>query len=169
MNRFPIHHVDLSRENLQPALMASGSIPLLMEGVRDIPGAPPGVFRDGGTLDYHLDIPFLGGCRGGVVLFPHYTDRIVPGWLDKKLSGRLPGRSNMDPVLMVCPSERFLRLLPGGSIPDRKDFTVFAGKNAERIHRWRKAAEVSDLLAGELWDLLESGRLRDRIRPLPSA
>ena len=48
---FPSHEVPLSRDNLLPALLASASIPLVMSGVRNIPGAPEGVYRDGGLLD----------------------------------------------------------------------------------------------------------------------
>lgn len=59
MNEFPIHRVGLSGKNLKPALMASGAIPLVMSGVTNIPGAPSGVYRDGGVIDYHLDIPFF--------------------------------------------------------------------------------------------------------------
>ncbi|MFH1153356.1 MAG: patatin-like phospholipase family protein [Pseudomonadota bacterium] len=169
MNRFPIHHVPLSEANIQKALLASGSIPYVMEGVTGIPQAPPGVYRDGGALDYHLDIPFLENDLQGVVLFPHYTDRIIPGWLDKSLTRRLPGKANMDPVLMICPSKKFLDLLPGKKIPDRNDFQTFKGNNAERIRRWNKACGISDLLAEELYNTLDSGRLREVVRPLPSA
>jgi hypothetical protein len=55
----PTVHRPLTRENVRAALRASGSIPLLMEGVR-VPGAP-GVHWDGGVLDYHLDLDFAGG------------------------------------------------------------------------------------------------------------
>jgi pimeloyl-ACP methyl ester carboxylesterase len=51
-------HRALTRENLRAALRASGSIPLLMDGVR-VPGAP-GLHWDGGVLDYHLDLDFAG-------------------------------------------------------------------------------------------------------------
>ncbi|MBL8984302.1 MAG: patatin-like phospholipase family protein, partial [Gemmatimonadetes bacterium] len=50
----PTRHRALTRENLRAALLASGSIPLLMDGVR-IPGVS-GTYWDGGVLDYHLDM-----------------------------------------------------------------------------------------------------------------
>ena len=55
----PTVHRTLTPDNLRAALLASGSIPLLMEGVR-IPGAP-GVYRDGGSADYHLDLDYGPG------------------------------------------------------------------------------------------------------------
>lgn len=30
----------------------------MVMGVRDPPGAGPGTYRDGGLLDYHLDLPY---------------------------------------------------------------------------------------------------------------
>lgn len=36
--------------------MASGSIAVVMEGVRNIGGVPEGIYRDGGVTDYHFDI-----------------------------------------------------------------------------------------------------------------
>jgi hypothetical protein len=55
---FPSRYLHLDGGNLRQALLASGSIPMVMEGVRDLPGAGPGTYRDGGLLDYHLDLPY---------------------------------------------------------------------------------------------------------------
>jgi hypothetical protein len=85
LDDFVTHRIGLTRENLKPALLASASIPLIMDGVRNIPGAPRGLYRDGGLLDYHLDLPYQ---QPGIVLYPHFTDRIIPGWLDKSLPWR---------------------------------------------------------------------------------
>ena len=54
---FPLHRIELSDGNLRDAVIASGSIPMVLEGVRDIAGAPAGTYRDGGIIDYHLDLP----------------------------------------------------------------------------------------------------------------
>ena len=43
-------------EHLLSALHASGSIPFVLTGERDIPGAPPGQYWDGGIIDYHFDL-----------------------------------------------------------------------------------------------------------------
>jgi hypothetical protein len=61
----PTVHRPLTRDNLRAALQASGSIPLLMDGVR-VPGAP-GLHWDGGVLDYHLDLDFAGARLDGPV------------------------------------------------------------------------------------------------------
>jgi hypothetical protein len=47
---FHTHCVRLDAANLGEALVASASIPLVLEGVADIPQAPPGVYWDGGAL-----------------------------------------------------------------------------------------------------------------------
>ncbi|MCP5688071.1 hypothetical protein NL372_27930, partial [Klebsiella pneumoniae] len=39
---FPSRYLPLGQGNLRHALLASGSIPMVMEGVRDIPGAGAG-------------------------------------------------------------------------------------------------------------------------------
>ncbi|MGA6926308.1 MAG: patatin-like phospholipase family protein, partial [Desulfosarcina sp.] len=101
----PCARLDLTPDNLVPALLASGSIPYLMEGVGQIPHAG-GIYRDGGVVDYHLDIPF--GLNGtGIVLFPHFSRRIIPGWFDKHLPWRQPSADHQADTLLVAPSERF--------------------------------------------------------------
>ncbi len=52
-SEFPIQRVPLDEKNFRQAIFASGSVPLVMEGVENIPGAHEGVYRDGGILDYH--------------------------------------------------------------------------------------------------------------------
>lgn len=47
---FPSRCLPLDLANLRQALLASGSIPMVMEGVRDIPGAGAGTYRDGGQI-----------------------------------------------------------------------------------------------------------------------
>src|SRR5690606_33047725 len=160
---FPSHEVPLSRDNLLPALLASASIPLVMSGVRNIPGAPEGVYRDGGLLDYHLDLPYQ---QPGVILYPHFTDRVVPGWFDKTLPWRRGDASRLQDVLLVSPSPDYLATLPDRKLPDRKDFEKYAGDDAGRERAWRGAVAESDRLGDEFLELVESGRLLDRIQPL---
>ncbi len=157
----PTRRVSLTRSNLRPALLASGSIPLLMAGVRRIPQAPQGTYRDGGVIDYHMDLPYT--LKGGLVLFPHYTHRIIPGWLDKHLPWRQP--SYLDHTLLISPSDRFLDLLPYGKIPDRDDFWRFSGQDRQRIAYWQKVAEMGERLAETFWETVMSGRIRQVVRP----
>lgn len=160
---FPSHEVALTSDNLLPALLASASIPLVMSGVRNIPGAPEGVYRDGGLLDYHLDLPYQ---QPGVILYPHFTDRVVPGWFDKSLPWRRGDANRLQDVLLLAPSPEYLRTLPDGKLPDRKDFEKYAGDDAGRERSWRRAISESDRLGDEFLELVESGRLADVIKPL---
>ena len=160
---FPSHEVALSRENLLPALLASASIPLVMAGVRNIPGAPEGIYRDGGLLDYHLDLPYQ---QPGVVLYPHFTDKVVPGWFDKSLPWRRGDATRLQDVLLVAPSKTYLESLPDRKLPDRKDFERYVGDDASRERAWRSAIAESDRLGDEFLELIETVRLTDRVRPL---
>ncbi|MBW2651332.1 MAG: patatin-like phospholipase family protein [Deltaproteobacteria bacterium] len=166
MNGFPIRQVPLTEKNLRQALLASGSIPVAMSRVTDIPGARKGTYRDGGVIDYHMDIPFTKDSNG-IVLFPHYTNRVIPGWFDKKLPWRKPDPSNMENVLLLHPSEEFIKRLPYGKIPDRNDFQRFSGKDNERISYWNKAIKESERLGEEFLDAVQTGKIRELVRPMP--
>ena len=51
---FETDFIQINKDNLKQAVLASGSIPVLMPGVTDInTGSVPAVYRDGGLLDYH--------------------------------------------------------------------------------------------------------------------
>jgi hypothetical protein len=162
----PTRHVALTRDNLRAALLASGSIPLLVEGVRiDEPGtqdAPAGgVHWDGGVLDYHLDLDF--GSGDGIVLYPHFYPHVVPGWFDKALRWRRAGARNFRRALLVAPSAEFVAALPGGKIPDRRDF--YAMPHAQRERRWQGVLDASARLGDEMRELVATGRVADAVRP----
>ncbi|WP_285962079.1 patatin-like phospholipase family protein [Pseudomonas tohonis] len=160
---FPSRCLALDAGNLRHALLASGSIPMVMEGVRDIPGAGPGTYRDGGLLDYHLDLPYSGD---GVVLYPHFTDKVIPGWFDKGLPWRRGDAVRLQDVLLLAPSREYLATLPHGKLPDRKDFTRYLGDDAGRERYWRKAMSDSQRLGDEFLELVDGGRLAERLQPL---
>jgi hypothetical protein len=149
---FHTHAVTLDRANLGEALIASASIPLILEGVADIPSAPLGVYWDGGIIDYHLHLPYHHSK--GLALYPHFTDRIVPGWLDKSLPWRRARGEWLDNVVLVAPSREYLAGLPHGKLPDRKDFSRFAGDDAGRMKYWRAAIAESDRLAEAFYDFV---------------
>ena len=160
---FPSRCLPLDVGNLRQALLASGSIPFVMQGVRDIPGAGPGTYRDGGLLDYHLDLPYSGD---DVVLYPHFTDRIIPGWFDKGMPWRRGDAMRLQNVLLLAPSRDYLARLPFGKLPDRKDFTRFLGDDAGRERYWRQAMDESRRLGDEFLELTETGRLAEHLAPL---
>jgi len=64
-------YVSLSDKNLKDALLASGSIPMVMKAVKNISGAPQGTYRDGGIIDYHFDIGLKP--KDGLTLYPHFN------------------------------------------------------------------------------------------------
>ena len=153
---FTTHFAALSADNLASALLASGSLPLVMQPVRGLAGAPPGHYWDGGIIDYHLALPYsrrLGKDHGDLVLYPHFSEHVVPGWLDKSMpwrrTARGPRRSWLDNVIIVAPTAVFLRSLPRGKLPDRKDFTHYGLDHDERIRNWKKAIGEGQRLRDE--------------------
>ncbi len=156
--------VPLSPENLDRALVASASIPLVLEGVSGIPGAPPGTYWDGGIIDYHLHFPYHRS--EGLVLYPHFIDRIIPGWLDKTLPWRRARGAWLDNVVLVAPSREYLQKLPQGKLPDRKDFRRFEADDPARQAYWTKAMAESERLGEEFLRLVEGDGIVERLQPL---
>lgn len=163
MGGFSIRRVPLTPENVRPAVMASGSMPVIMSGVRDIPGAGPGMYRDAGILDYHLAVPFAGSK---IVLFPHYTDRITPGWFDKLLPWRKPSVEDMANVVLLCPSKAFVASMPGGRIPSREDFWEFKGRDDERTAFWNHVLRASASLGEEFLEAVDRGTIGEHLEPI---
>ncbi|MBC3366039.1 patatin-like phospholipase family protein [Pseudomonas sp. SWRI154] len=160
---FPSRFVPLVAGNLRQALLASGSIPMVMEGVRDLPGAGAGTYRDGGLLDYHLDLPYSGE---DIVLYPHFTDRVIPGWFDKGLPWRRGNVERLQDVLLLAPSREYLSRLPFGKLPDRNDFKRFMGDDASRRKYWNAAMDESRRLGDEFLELTANGGLGERLLTL---
>jgi len=160
---FHTHAVALDRANLREALVASAAIPMLIEAVPDIPGAPAGIYWDGGLIDYHLHLPY--SRSPGLVLYPHFTDRIVPGWLDKALPWRRARGDWLDNVILVSPSRDYLARLPFGKLPDRKDFRRFETDYEGRLAYWRRAIAESERL-GEAFLAFAERPAPARVLPL---
>ena len=155
----------LSEVNFKSAVVASGAIPLAVSGVRDIFSAPYGIYRDGGLIDYHINQDYSTRDRG-LTLFFHHQERIIPGWMDKRLKKRRPPEAFLESVLMVYPAEEFVAKLPGGRIPDRGDFRTFVDDPATRIANWRQSVELAAPLGEEFLELVASGRLKDVVEKL---
>jgi len=159
---FSIQKVRIRESNIEDAIVATGSIPLVLSGVRDIDGAEPGTYRDGGVIDYHLDLPHSDADR--LTLFPHFFDRIVPGWFDKKLTWRKPVPAHVDRTILISPSPEFVRRLPRQKIPDRTDFTAYS--QHDRVAAWRKVVAECQALADEFAEVMETDQLAARLQPL---
>ena len=150
---FTTHFGSLNADNLGAALLASGTLPLVMQPVRALPGAPPGTYWDGGIIDYNLALPYSRLEAGEIVLYPHFSEHIVPGWLDKAMPWRRAARGVnrgwLDNVLIVAPTAAFLRTLPRPTLPDRMDFKHYGLDHDARIGAWRQAIGEGQRLRDE--------------------
>lgn len=158
---FPTQAVALSPDNLVDALLASSAVPFVFDGVVDPVGARPGLYLDGGIIDYHLDIGFT---PPGLVLFSHFSSRIVPGWFDKPLTWRRARMSSLSRTLVLCPSDAFAQALPFGKIPDRGDFRRM--DTATRQKYWRHCVAETDRLADCWNEAVEKDQIPDLLEPL---
>jgi len=163
---FPGGMVPLDGENLRTALIASGSIPYMMEGVRDIPGALAGIYRDGGLFHYHPAFDFLNG-EDGIVLYPHFYSEVTLGWFDKNRPSRIANGDLLADVLLIAPSASFVAELPFGRIPDRRDFVRLAGRDKERIDFWETAVSMGKRLGYCFLEAVSSGRIRKIVQKIP--
>lgn len=158
------HRAALTPQNFRPAMLASCSIPFVLEAVPGIPGAPPGACWDGGITDYHLHLNYASMSRAarpcdapGLVLYPHFQQALVPGWLDKSLRHRHRATSFLDNVVVLAPDPDWVRALPGGKLPDRSDFRRYADDLPGRIRVWSGAVAESERLADELAEAIAQG------------
>ena len=100
------------------------------------------------------------------MLFFHHQERIIPGWLDKKIVRRVTDAETLSNVLMVFPSQSFIEKLPGEKVPDRTDLLTFIDDQETRIKNWRKAVELSAPLGEDFLELVASGKLRDVVEKI---
>ncbi|MFP3350203.1 patatin-like phospholipase family protein [Pseudoalteromonas sp. SIMBA_153] len=139
--KFKTQNIELTQINLKDALLASGSIPLVMQGIKNIAGSPPGIYRDGGIIDYHFDLKIN---NPGLILYPHFNSDPKAGWFDKNLKRKVSPQ-NYDNVVMITPSKEFIAGLPYGKIPDRNDFTDLDADT--RIKYWSTVFSETEKLA----------------------
>ncbi|GAA5142605.1 patatin-like phospholipase family protein [Thalassotalea piscium] len=153
-HRFNDVYQPLTHANLADALLASGSIPLVMQGIKDINGCAKGMYRDGGIIDYHFD--FQLNPINGLTLYPHFNANPKAGWFDKS-STRAVNIKHYDNTVMLVPSDEFIQQLPFQKIPDRKDFTEMDADT--RIKYWRKVLSATNYLAEELDNIIHRPNL----------
>ncbi|WP_053845191.1 patatin-like phospholipase family protein [Paracidovorax avenae] len=168
---YPTRQVALDGGNFLPALQASCSIPFVLQAVHDIPGAPRGAYWDGGITDYHLHLRYAGHGParrgGGLVLYPHFQQQVVPGWLDKGLRWRHRATRALDAMVLLSPDPAWVReALPDGKLPDRQDFLRYGTDTAARARAWSAAVAASRQLADEFAQWLAQGCPPDAVQPL---
>ncbi len=152
----------LTPDNIKSALLASGSIPMVMSGIKNIKGSKNGTYRDGGIIDYHFDFSLANNdsdkqrnhehtlkrgataIKPGLTLYPHFSSEPKAGWFDKS-SNRKVLASSYEGTVLLAPSEKFIQSLPYGKIPDRTDFTKLDAPT--RIKYWLQVLEETDKLA----------------------
>lgn len=156
-DNFLTHTRALDRSNIRDSLMASGSIPLVMEGIADIAGCPKGMYRDGGIIDYHFDFDVK---NEGLILYPHFSASLKAGWFDKNLNRKVR-RDHYNKTVVICPSAAFIESLPYQKIPDRTDFTEMSSE--QRIQYWHQVLKISDGLAHEFDTFLKHQNI-DKIK-----
>ena len=141
---FATQHVALTDNNFMQALQASCSIPFVLQAVHDIPQAPKGAYWDGGITDYHLHLNYKG-----LVLYPHFQQAVVPGWLDKGLKWRHKATAFLDNTIVLAPNPDWVKTLPNGKLPDRTDFVTYGMDLSARVKVWNTAVSESQRLRDE--------------------
>ena len=160
--------VRLTSANFMPALQASCSIPFVLQSVRNIPGAPPGAYWDGGITDYHLHLNYAEAgeiSASKLVLYPHFQKSVVPGWLDKNLKWRHKATRSLDNLILLAPNPDWVKTLPNAKLPDRNDFTHYGNDLAGRVKAWTAATSASQQLATEFATWLRAPDLK-QVSPL---
>lgn len=155
--------IQLTSENLKESLIASGAIPLVMEPSR-IKGGKERWYWDGGVADYHFSGPFK--VDDGLVLYPHFSPKIIPGWFDKGLPWRSVLAENYSNVVMLTPSKDFIEKLPYSKIPDRKDFEQLS--DTDREGYWQQVLDATMHLVEDLDEALSKDGGRSIVEPLSS-
>jgi len=156
----PNVEIALSRENFNRAILATGSIPLLLEGESAIPGAPEGHHLDGGLVDYHFEIE----TARGPVLYPHFSSDPVPGWMDRFFPFRRITQQARANLCLILPSAEQLSRYPLQDYPCREDFHRLS--NEARIKAWRATVKENHRMERELTACLEAGELVEMSQPL---
>ncbi len=161
-DQFQTRHVELTPNNYRDALLSSGAIPVVIEGVKNPSGAPSGMYRDGGMVDYHFDLPIKP--KDGLVLYPHFAPMLKPGWFDKALAWRKVQAQNYSHTVVISPSRAFVESLPYQKIPDRKDFERL--DNDTRIQYWRQVVDRNKALADAFDQWLHSPDMIATVEPI---
>lgn len=138
---FKTEYHRLTTKNSLDALLASCSIPLVLDPVKNIGNDSIGKFWDGGITDYHLHWDYRNS-KNQITLYPHFQEEVIPGWFDKKFKKRHRWTSHFDNVVLIYPNPEFVSALPRKKIPDRGDFKLYGEDWKKRKSVW--LGEVSE-------------------------
>ncbi|MEE9372207.1 MAG: hypothetical protein V3V00_04065 [Saprospiraceae bacterium] len=153
--------VKLDADKFRDTLMATASIPLVMNGVQNIKGYEQKTFWDGGLTDYHMVLPYKSD---GIVLIPHFLPDLAPGWMDKSLKSRRGRGKQLENVIFMHPSEKYVKSLPKGKISTRDDFLEYGNDQGGRAKYWTEISEQGQVMADELDELIKTGKIAEVIQ-----
>ena len=159
-NDYGTQQFPLTEHNFMQAVQASCAIPFVLQAVHDITGATKGAYWDGGITDYHLHLNYKG-----LVLYPHFQQAVVPGWLDKKLKWRHKSTAFLDNTIVLAPNPEWVKTLPSGKLPDRTDFFTYGSDLSARVKVWNTAVAKSQQLVDEFSAWLSKPNLQ-HVHPL---
>jgi hypothetical protein len=168
LNDYRTHIAALSAQNLPLSILASCSIPYWLDPVHNLPGAPKGAYWDGGITDYHLHLNYASMADGpapALVLYPHFQQSVIPGWLDKFFKHRHRATAALSNVVVLSPNPEWIRTLPNAKLPDRADFKFFGDDVQGRVKAWSRVLAESERLRDEFaaW---AAGRAHIEVKPL---
>ena len=97
-------------------------------------------------------------------MYPHFFDKLIPGWFDKRLRWRRFAPEHVDRTILICPSPEFIANLPGGKVPDRTDFVTMTPFDRREV--WHSVVTACQALADDLREVLDGERMAARVEPL---
>lgn len=109
-----------------------------------------------GQNDSDTRAPDIEKPAAGIVLYPHFQHRVVPGWLDKNLKWRHKSTSALENMVVLSPHPDWVRSLPNGKLPDRNDFTHYGTDSQARAKAWLTATQASQQLVEEWAEWLQT-------------
>ena len=85
----------------------------------------------------------------------------MPGWLDKALKWRHKATPFLSNTVVLAPNPDWVKTLPNGKLPDRKDFASYGQDLQSRVKVWQAATSASQQLADEFAQWLLRPQMSD--------
>ncbi len=156
---FKTIRMPFNKQNVKNALRSTGTIPMLMNPVNNIAGID-GLIWDGALVDYHIGLNYN---TDKLVFYPHFASNIIEGWFDKFVKWRKFNGPVLDKMILVSPSDSYIKSLPDSKIPDRKDFETHFDNEEVRMKHWYEVARRGEEMVNEFDELWRSGKLVEEI------
>ncbi|MDT4869114.1 hypothetical protein FQZ97_1041270 [compost metagenome] len=102
-----------------------------------------------------MHLRYLSNPAAPLVLYPHFQQAVVPGWLDKSWKHRHRSSPALDHMVVIAPDPAWVKTLPNGKLPDRSDFTHYGQDITSRQRVWSGATAAAAQLADEFAMWLE--------------